>query len=317
MSLGLVHHVRPVALELHGLLHDLDPSRWNGVDDDARQRIARIEKQLESVLEEPEPEPTLVERVSDIAELLREEVPAADLPVPERDDAWARFRKQLGLAYERLSVALKRWSVHVPSLRPTNYTRSSFHALTAVVVILLVEHVLTRRQIWIVPLCFASTFWFLEGMRKHSARARAFLLWLFRAIAHPHERYRINSSTWFATALFIIGFAYEPMICVVALAVIGFADPAAALVGRRWGKTRLINNRSLQGSLTFVVVGCLASLAVLAIWHAELSFGAMLLLSLGAAVPAALAELLSRRLDDNLTIPVVAATGAYLASLLL
>jgi dolichol kinase len=107
------------------------------------------------------------------------------------------------------------------------------------------------------------------------------------------------------------------MVCALALVVLGLADPAAALVGRRWGNTKLVNNRSLEGSITFAIVGTLASLVTLAIWHADLSWQARLLVALGASVPAALAELASGRIDDNLSIPVAAATGAYLATLLL
>ena len=319
--LGAPSSLRPLALELHGLLRDLDPSRWDGVEAAARARIAQLEQQLSGVLgrSDDAPQvheaPTIVERLDDIALLLRERVPAEDLPRHVRNDAWARFRKQLSAAYEALGVALESWSVQVPSLRPTNYTRSSFHALISIVLLVLVEEVLTRRQLWLIPLCFAASFWFLETARQFSDTARAFLLWLFRAIAHPHERYRINSATWFTTALLIIGALYEPMACAVALAVLGLADPAAALVGRRWGNTTLMNNRSLEGTITFTVVATLAALAVLAIWHGDLSWPARLLVALGAAIPAAVAELVSRRIDDNLSIPVVAATGAYLATL--
>jgi dolichol kinase len=318
MSQALAMYSRPLALELHALLRDLDPSRWDGVEAAARARIAQLEAQLSGMLSsKPDIERSIAERLDEIALLLRERVPSEDLPRDVRDDAWQRFRKQLSAAYEALGVALDSWSVQVPSLRPTNYTRSAVHALISVTLLVLVEEYFTRPQLWIIPLCVASVFWVLEGLRHFNDTARAFLLWIFNPIAHPHERYRVNSSTWFASALLIIGSLYEPMVCALALVVLGLADPAAALVGRRWGNTKLVNNRSLEGSITFAIVGTLASLVTLAIWHADLSWQARLLVALGASVPAALAELASGRIDDNLSIPVAAATGAYLATLLL
>lgn len=79
----------------------------------------------------------------------------------------------------------------------------------------------------------------------------------------------------------------------------------------------MIHGRSLEGSLTFVAVGTLAGLAALAVWHPELALGTALLISVGAAVPAAVTELLSRRVDDNLTIPIAAACGAWAVGALL
>jgi dolichol kinase len=167
----------------------------------------------------------------DIARLL------AELPETEEQAAWARFRTQLGAAYESLSVSLRAEAVVVPNLRPTNYRRSSFHALTSIAILLLIEHVLIGRLggwlLFIVPAVFAGTFWSLELARVVSERARTFLLAVFRAIAHPHERYRVNSSTWFATALTLLGLVFEPHLCAVGVIVLGLADPAAALVGRR------------------------------------------------------------------------------------
>jgi dolichol kinase len=138
-------------------------------------------------------------------------------------------------------------------------------------------------------------------------------LWIFRSIAHPHERYRVNSSTWYGTALTILGFTFEPMLCSVAIAVLGIADPAAALIGRRFGRIKLVNSRTLEGSVTFFVVGTLAALAVLLVWHIDIGGNALVAVALGAALPAAVTELLSRRVDDNLSVPLVAAAGGWLA----
>ncbi len=325
MTQALAVESKPVALQLHGLLRDLDPARWDGMDGTIRGRIATLEQQLSRVLAatsrsssaSPSVErPTLRERLREIVLLLREHVPQAGLSAAEVKEAWAGFRKQLQHAYEALSVSLRDWSVHVPSLRPTNHTRNVFHALMGLTCVVLVEEVLSRRAIWLAPLCFAATFWALEGLRNFNAHARAILLWIFKPIAHPHERYRVNSATWFTTALVVVGYIFEPMIGAVAVAVLGFGDPAAALIGRRFGKIKLVNGRTLEGSTAFFVVGTLAAMAVLAIWHGELSPLAMIAIAVGASLPAALVELYTRVLDDNFAVPVSAALGGWLATVL-
>ena len=59
----------------------------------------------------------------------------------------------------------------------------------------------------------------------------------------------------------------------------------------------------------------LSALVVLGGWHPEVA--QPVLIALCAALPATLAELFSRRLDDNFSIPVTAALGAWLGMLAL
>ena len=88
------------------------------------------------------------------------------------------------------------------------------------------------------------------------------------------------------------------------------ADPAAALVGRRFGRTRMPNGRSLEGSAAFVVAGAAVAWGTLGIWHPELDSARGLMVAGAAAVLGAVGELASGRVDDNFSIPLAAAAGA-------
>ena len=50
--------------------------------------------------------------------------------------------------------------------------------------------------------------------------------------------------------------------------------------------------------------------------HPEVQRSLALLIALGASIPAAVTELLSRRVDDNFSIPIAAATGAWAVSVM-
>jgi len=314
----LAVETEPVAIELHHLVKDLDPSRWRThLEEATRSRIASLEAKLRQVVSRFRSDEPLVDQLTELSSLLRERVPAPDLPHTEVPTAWDGYRKQLQAAYEELRGHLRQSKIHVPTLRPTNYARSLAHASIGVFLVFVVEEWLSTRQRWLVPLCFATSFWLMEAARHYTDTGRRFLLWLFGPIAHPHERYRVNSSTWFGTALAIIGALYAPLHCALALAVLGVADPAAGLIGRRWGKTKLVAERSLEGTLAFVVVGTLASLVVMAIWHTDLAWTARVSVALGAALFGGVAELFSNRVDDNLSIPVATATGSFLIATLL
>ena len=127
----------------------------------------------------------------------------------------------------------------------------------------------------------------------------------------------MNSATWYCTALFILALTGSTLVCSIAVLVLGVGDPAAALVGRRWGRVKLLNGRSLEGSVTFVATAGLTTVAFLSLFVTTVPFRDVLALSFSAALAGALAELLSRRVDDNLTIPVAAGLAAYVVSLFL
>ncbi len=191
--------------------------------------------------------------------------------------------------------------------RPTNYPRSIFHVVSAVVGVLLAEYA----PWWFVvavPVTLASIFWVLEATRRMSEGWNDLLMRFFAPIAHPHEREKVNSSTWFATALSLLSLTGSPIAFAAGVIVLGVGDPAAALIGRKIGRVQLVNNRTLEGTVTFFVVAFLAVLAVLLIWHDELSSARMLAVCTVASGAGAMTELLSRRIDDNFSIPVV--TGA-------
>lgn len=313
MIQSLVRETRPVALEVHALLREMDPSRWrDGLESGLEARCAALARRL-STLVGRAPEDAFAERLGELRELLGEHVPDAGLPVPESRDAWFGYRKRLQEAYESLGVSMRAESVPIPALRPTNYVRSAWHVAISVTLLVLVEEVLSARSLWLVPLCFAASFWCLEALRHFTEPGRKFLLWIFGAVAHPHERYRVNSSTWFVSALVILGAVFEPMLCAVALVALGVGDPAAGLVGRKLGRTKLVGQRSLEGSLAMLFAAGFACFGVLMIWHRALPVGTMLAVSAATALFATVAELFSGPVDDNFSIPLVAASGGWLA----
>lgn len=160
----------------------------------------------------------------------------------------------------------------------------------------------------------AATAWTLESGRRVWPAMNSVLMRMFGLVAHDHERDRVNSGTWYATALFGLALATSPLVCSLAVLVLGVADPAAAAIGRRFGRTRIAAGRSLEGSLAFVFAGTLAAFAMLRVFYGTLPVGEAWALAAGAAVAGALAEALLHRVDDNLSIPLAAAAGAALVA---
>lgn len=107
-----------------------------------------------------------------------------------------------------------------------------------------------------------------------------------------------------ASAAFTI-FVFRQEVAVVSLLYLSLGDSAAALIGKNFGRMRIVGQRTLEGSLAALNTCLLVSL--FALWVSP-EFGWMLTpaaLLAGSAV-ATLSELLYLPLDDNFRIPVFA-----------
>lgn len=205
-------------------------------------------------------------------------------------------------------------NAHRTGTRPANHTRSLFHALSGVVALLAIQHVFTPSTMIVAAFTFFVLAWSMELGRRRSPAINGFLMKVFGPIAHAHETDRVNSATWYVTALLALSITASPMACSLAVIVLGIGDPAAAFVGRRWGRTRLASGRSLEGSLGFTGFAGLAAVATLAVYYPGLGVAQMVTLALVSALAGAIAELLTAGLDDNLVIPLAAAAGASLVT---
>jgi dolichol kinase len=213
-------------------------------------------------------------------------------------------------------IALDVEAPKAPVSRPQNYARSLFHLACGAVALTLVQ--LLPSRAWLIAVCapFAVAAWGMETARRFSAAVNERLMRFFAPVAHPHERHRVNSSTWYTTALLLMAIFAPPRAAEIGVLVLAVADPAAGFFGRRFGRTRLRAGRSLEGTLTFLTVGALAAFAWLNVVHA-LPLASMIVISLAGALVGALTELFSTRLDDNFTIPVAVSAAAAAAELAL
>lgn len=301
---------RDVARELYELFAELDRGRLQ------RERLASMRTRLDSVRGkiatiEPEPAP-LGSELKTLDALLDQHAPTRDV----RSD-WVALRHEVQPTYERLVRALQREDIHVPSLRPTNYARNVLHLTSATSALLALE----LAPSWSVAIGIAAVVAALgislEIGRRLDPRINTFCMSLFGRTAHPHEAHRVNSATWYAVAVLLMAICQQAVPAAIALVVLGVGDPIAAIVGRRWGRVRLVNGRSLEGSLAFVVSGGLAAASYVGIFHPEIGLGATLAAAFVGAIAGALAELFSRRIDDNFSIPLTAFGAAFLTLLAL
>jgi dolichol kinase len=194
-------------------------------------------------------------------------------------------------------------------LRAKNLTRSLFHIACGLTALALLRLLPSRGWVIATSAVFAACGFTMEIARRRSPAVNARLMRLFAPVAHPHEWTRINSSTWYVTALLALSVLAPLRAAELGVLVLAVADPVAGLVGRRFGRTRLRGNRTLEGSLGFLVAGFLAAAAWLTLVHAVPLRQSAVIAAAGAGA-GALAELFSTWLDDNFTIPIAVTAAA-------
>lgn len=121
------------------------------------------------------------------------------------------------------------------------------------------------------------------------------------------EFQQFSSMTSFLVAIFIVFLLFPSGISYLCLTFIIFGDMAAKFTGIRFGRTKIIHGKTLEGSLGFLA-GCLIT-GFLICTILDIPIGYLLLGSLCATV----VELFSFRVDDNFTVGVI--TGGCLQAL--
>ena len=130
------------------------------------------------------------------------------------------------------------------------------------------------------------------------------------------DKFHLSGGAPVLAAACLSALCFEKPYSALAMAVMLLGDTAAALIGRRFGKHRFFNGKSLEGTLAFLATGFLVVLIGFVAFEYPwevLAGGAL------GVVAAALLELFNceLHLDDNLSIPLAAGAGFWLGTLLI
>ncbi len=312
---------RSFTFELYEFLRAIDVLNWREeVIVALSNRLESIEERRQALMEGAEwAERELAwarGRLEDIAAVVEMYAPSPSLPRRAARRQWRLFRRRLLPAYESLARELRERAISVPSIRPTNYARIVTH-MTGMSIILafLASGASITVQLSVIG-AIVGFAWTCEISRRRSQWINKVIMAFFRPIAHPQEWHRINSSTWYSTAVFLLALLNVPLVSAAGIIALGLGDPVAGLVGRRFGRIRLLEHRTLEGSLAFLFSSALGITLYISLIHPTVGWTAKIAVALAAAVTGAFTELLSRRLDDNLTVPLTAALAAAITATL-
>jgi dolichol kinase len=198
----------------------------------------------------------------------------------EKDYKQSAISNQLS-GYEMLTgIEIKRKIVHLATLIiPIGYACTSEETVL----------------LFLVPffLCYLT----VDLLRHlYSGMASLFQKYFFRRVLREEEKHRLMGSTYFLFSSILTILLFPKSIAIVSLLILILSDTAAALVGKWIGKMKIFG-KTLEGSMAFFVI------SLLIVWsYPQLNRLSGSLAALGAT----LIEILPTKIDDNLTIPLVA-----------
>ncbi len=159
----------------------------------------------------------------------------------------------------------------------------------------------------------AGTFAAAEAVRLAVPAVNVRVIAVLRALLKPREKRAPTAATYLALASLAVLFLFGREVSVLALLYTALGDPAAGIVGARYGRLRVrmfgrrVGGKSVEGTLAFLTA---ASAAVAVLWAAGV-YGTLWPALAGAAV-AALVEFLPIPVEDNVTVPLASAAVMWL-----
>jgi dolichol kinase len=150
-----------------------------------------------------------------------------------------------------------------------------------------------------------------EILKYNSKSVHALYIKLFSYLLREHEydtrRIRINGATWLLLADTICIIAFPKLVAITGMLLLSFSDSVSAIVGRVYAKKHYAPNRSVVGSVTFLVVGIIIIFAAPKYFYTPSEY----FIGIAAVVGTTIADAFNLPVDDNFTIPIVSSVLLY------
>lgn len=115
------------------------------------------------------------------------------------------------------------------------------------------------------------------------------------SLFRPREKNNVTGTVFFIAATIIVFGAFDYSIAMLALLLTVFGDLASALVGIKFGKHKLFKKKTWEGFLAGLTMNLLVGFIFLPEFP---------LVFIPMAIVASVVELITNKLDDNLTVPL-------------
>lgn len=191
--------------------------------------------------------------------------------------------------------------------------RRGIHMLNGCVVATAYALLFTHEQVVRIFGTIACVVYVLDRVRIHYPDLAARVPTLNRAFFRAEEQVRESAMVPYAVAILLTILTFPKPLALVAIYVLAIADPLSAVVGIRFGRTRVVPEKTVEGSAAFLLA---AFLVILGVFRetAVIAPGRVVSAALLLALLSAVFEMLPLRIDDNLTIPLFVGFAGWIVA---
>lgn len=188
-------------------------------------------------------------------------------------------------------------------------SRKIFHILGIGIVLFLFLN-LSRKQsltaLGITTLLFIP----IDFLRMRSRRLGKAFISAAKPLIRTNELEGLTASSHLLLGMLIVIAIFPENIAVLSLLLLAFGDPVSSIVGVKFGKDKIIGNKSLQGTFAGFVVCSIV--AYLFYYYYNIMTERIVLVSILTGVIGAVSEIVPiGKMDDNFSFPIIAALLTY------
>lgn len=173
-----------------------------------------------------------------------------------------------------------------------------------VLAMVLVHHFAPIYVSWLFIGLVALPLVVFDFARQKNERLKALTIKLFGGIMRRRELNGLSGTTYLLIGTTLILLLFPRNIVSLSLIFLAFADPIASFVGLKYGTTRVLGKKTLEGFLAALTVCMIASFIYY--YSKRIMMDHIIVVMILSGFIGALSELLPvGRLDDNLTQPIL------------
>lgn len=187
--------------------------------------------------------------------------------------------------------------------------RKLWHISTGSLGLYVYYNVLPERKIWaFATLAIALLGFSMDFFRHRNPKLNSFVIKLMGPLMRKSEEKGSSGLPFYALGISLALFLFKEKIALLAIMFLVFSDPISSYFGIRFGKDKILPNKSLQGSVAGFSVCYLVTL--LYTLGSSASAANIFIFAVIAGFIGSISELVSAyNVDDNLTIPVLSGAG--------
>jgi dolichol kinase len=185
-------------------------------------------------------------------------------------------------------------------------SRKIWHGL-GVISMAAIYNLIGHKASWIGLILFSAIMIPLDLLRQSHPGLNRLTVKIFGPVMRRSEYQSLSGLTYLLIGVLFLLLLNEPHIVTLTLLFLAVGDPFASLFGLRYGKDKIIGNKTLQGTMgAFAVCAIIAGVYY---YYHNLMTERLLIVAPLSGLIGAIAELVPiGKLDDNLTFPLIASS---------